>query len=115
MKIGEELYCKVHQSPRLPRVTLMPNSQHSRKDLLVGDSRKSHDCESEEHEHRETCSYSRVDFRIPGISHSTVEQVETNRKETNKPLLEQFESHTNRNMLLVVPASSCHKNVEGLL
>ena len=91
MKTGEELYCKVHQSPRLPRVTLVPNSQHSRKDLPITDSRKSHDCESEEHEHRETCSSGRVDFQIPSIPHSTVEQVETSRKETVKRLVEQFE------------------------
>ena len=82
MKIGEELYCKVHQSPRLPRVTLMPNSQHDQKDVLITDSRNSDDCENEVHEHRETCTSSRVDFRIPGIPHSTVEQVETNRKES---------------------------------
>ena len=40
---------------------------------------------------RETCGSSRADFRIPGIPHSTVEQVETNRKETDKRLVEQFE------------------------
>ena len=28
MKTGEELHCKVYLSPRLPRVTLVPNSQH---------------------------------------------------------------------------------------
>ena len=100
MKTGEELFCKVHQSPRLPRVTLVPNSQDSRKDLPITDSRKSHDCQSEEHKHRETCSSSRADFRIPGIPHSTAEQVETNRKETVRRLVEQFEHHPNRNMLL---------------
>ena len=100
MKTGEELYCKVHQTPRLLRVILVPNSQHSRTDLPVTDSRKSHDCESEEHKHRETCSSSRVDFRIPGLPHSTVELVETNRKDTVRRLIEQFENHTNRNMLL---------------
>ena len=42
----------------------------------------------------------RVDFRIPGIPHSTVEQVETNRQETLRRLIEQFENHPNRNMLL---------------
>ena len=98
MKTCEELYCKVHQSPRQPRVTLVPNSQHNRKDLPITDSRKSHDCESEEHKHKETCS--RVDFRIPGIPHSTVQQVETNRKETVRRLMEQFENLPNRNMLL---------------
>ena len=48
----------------------------------------------------ETCSSSRVDFRIPGIPDSTVEQVATNRKETVRRLIEQFENHPNKNMLL---------------
>ena len=100
MKTGEEIFCKVHQSPRLPRITLMPNSQQSRKDLPITDSRISHDCESEKHKHRETCSSSRVDFRVPGIPHSTVEQVEINRKETVRRFVEQFENHPNWIMLL---------------
>ena len=33
MKIGEDLYCKVHESPRLPRVVLTPNLQHGRQEL----------------------------------------------------------------------------------
>ena len=41
-----------------------------------------------------------VDFRIPGIPHSAVEKVETNRKATVKRLVEQFGNHPNRNMLL---------------
>ena len=48
-----------------------------------------------------TCSSSRVDFRIPGIPHSTVEKVETNRKEKVRRLIEQFENHPNWNMLLM--------------
>ena len=87
IKNGEELYCKVYP-PRLPRVTLVPNSQHAKKDVLVTDS------------NRRTCSSSRVYVRIPSIPHSTVEQVETNRKETVRRLKEQFENHPNRNMLL---------------
>ena len=90
MQTGEELCCKVHQSP---------TSQHSRKDLPITGSRKSDDCQNEVHKHRETCSSGRVDFRIPGIPHSIVEQVETNRKETVRRLIEQFENHPNRNML----------------
>ena len=100
MKPGEELYCKVYKSPRLPRVTLLPNSQHHRKDVLVTDSRKSDNRESEVHKHRKTCGSNRVDFRIPGNPFSAVEQVETNRKESASRLIEQFENHPNRNMLL---------------
>ena len=32
MKTGKDLYCKVYQSPRLPRVILTPNLQHGRQD-----------------------------------------------------------------------------------
>ena len=97
MKTREELYCRIYKSPRLPRVTLVPNSQHFQKDV----HEKSDDREKEVHQHRGTCGSDHcVDFRIPGIPHSAVEQVETNRKEKVRRLIEQFESHLNRNMLL---------------
>ena len=67
MKIVEELCCKVYQSPRLPRVTLVPNSQHAQKYVFITDSRKSDNRENEIHKLRRTCSSSRVDFRIPSI------------------------------------------------
>ena len=35
MKTRKELYCRIFKSPRLPRVTLVPNSQHVQKDVLV--------------------------------------------------------------------------------
>ena len=86
MKTGEELYCKVCQSHRLHRVTLVPNSQ-AEKDVLITDSRKSDDRENEVHKHRETCDSNRVDFRIPSIPHSTAQQVETKRKEKVRRLI----------------------------
>ena len=50
--------------------------------IHVSESRKSDDREKEVHQHRATCGSDHcVDFRIPGIPHSAVEQVETNRKE----------------------------------
>ena len=55
MKTGTELYCKVCQSPRLPRVTLTPNPQHSLKDPPNLDARQSDNYESELREHRRTC------------------------------------------------------------
>ena len=84
MKIGEELHCKVCRSPRPPRLTLVPNSQHDQKDVPITDWRKSDDRENEVNKQRVTCSSSRVDFRIPGIPHSTVEKVETNRKKSDE-------------------------------
>ena len=101
MKTMEELYCRIYKSPRSPRVTLVPNSQHVHKEKHVSELRKSDDRENEVHQHTETCGSDHcVDFRIPGIPHSAVEQVETNRKETVRQLIEQFESHPNSNMLL---------------
>ena len=47
MKTREELYRRKYKSSRLPRVTLVPNSQHVQKDELVSESRKSDDRENE--------------------------------------------------------------------
>ena len=56
MKTGEGLYCKVHQSPRLPRVVLTPNLQHGRPDPPNPEVRKSTDHQSEQSmQYRETC------------------------------------------------------------
>ena len=95
----EEFCCKIFGSPRLPRVTLVPNFQHVQKDVHVSGSRKSDDREKDQH--REACgSEYCIDFRIPGIPHSAVEQVETNRKEKVREPIEHFENYPNRNMLL---------------
>ena len=40
-----------------------------------------------------------VDKKIPGIPHSTVQQQDTNRKETVRKLIQQFENHPNRDSL----------------
>ena len=99
MKTVEEYLCKVYQSPRLPRDTLAPNPQHSRKDPHNPDARESDNNESEKCKHRGTCS-GNIDFRIPGIPHSTGERVDTNHKETVERFIEQIENHPNRNVLL---------------
>ena len=124
VETGEEFYGEVYQSPRLPRVVLTPNSQHGRQGpsknpdeikstdheseerlyrencrSLLEDTRREHPRESQRYQYRETCRGS-VDYRIPGIPHSTVQQVDTNRKETVKKLIQQFESHPNTELLL---------------
>ena len=93
MKTGEELYCRVPQSPRLPRVVLTPNLQHGRRHQseerlyretchsLLEDTRREHPGESRRYQYRDTCC-GNIDCRIPGIPHSTIQQVDTNRKET---------------------------------
>ena len=56
MKIGEDLYCKVHESPRLPRVVLTPNLQHGRQELPNTEARKSSNHQSEHSvQYREIC------------------------------------------------------------
>ena len=108
MKTGEDLYSKVFQSPRLPRVVLTPTLQHGRQDLSNPEARTSADHQSEQsakyeetrrshlqnfrHKHleenhrakyRETCR-GNVDYRIQGMLHSTVQKEDSNRKEIVK-------------------------------
>ena len=123
METGVELYCKVYQSPRIPRVVLTPNSQYGRQDppnldarkstdqqseqsvcretcrSLLEDTRRKHPGESQLWRYRETCR-GNVDYRIPGIPHSTVLKEDANRKDTVKRLIQQFENHPKRNSLL---------------
>ena len=47
MKTGEDLLCKVHQSPSIPRVVLSPNSQCGRQDPPNLEGRKYTDHQSE--------------------------------------------------------------------
>ena len=55
MKTGNDLYCKVHQSPRSPRVALTPNLQYGRQDPPNPETIKSTDRHSEQSVSRETC------------------------------------------------------------
>ena len=99
MKTKEELHHKVYQSPRLPRVVLKPNSQSGQQDQPDQEARKSSDHHCALDSYRETRS-GNVDYRIPGIPHSTVQQQDTNRKETVKKLIQQFGNHPNKESFL---------------
>ena len=85
MKTKEEQYFKVCLTPRLPRVVLKPNSHSGQQDQQ--DARSSWDPPT-------------VDYRIPGILLSTVEQQDTNRKDKVKRLIQQFENHPNKESFL---------------
>ena len=82
MKTGEDLYCKVHQSPRFARVVLTPNSQYGRQDLSNPEARTSADHQSERRAKHEETRRSRygesrrgnVDYRIQGTPHSVVQR-----------------------------------------
>ena len=79
MKTKEELYQKVYRSPRLPRVVLEANSQSGQLDQQEQDARTSCNHPSASQSFRESwCN--NVDYRIPGILLSTVEQQDTNRQ-----------------------------------
>ena len=119
MKTGEEPHCKVYQSPRLPRAVLTPNLHHGRQDppspdarkstdhqreqsvyretcrSLLEDTRRKHPGESQRWRYRETCR-GNVEYRISRFPHSTVQKEDTNRKETVKRLIQQFENHLNQ-------------------
>ena len=99
MKTKEEGYLKVCLTPRLPRAVLKPNSRSSQQDQQEQDARSScdHPCGSKGS--GETwCN--NVDNRIPGIPHSAVKQQDTNRRDTVKKLIQQFESHPNKESIL---------------
>ena len=100
MKIGEELYCKVHQSPRLPRAALTPNLHHGCQDLSNPEARTSADHQSERSAKHEETRRGNVDYRIQRIPHSTVRGGDSNRKEIVEKLIQQFETHPNRDSLI---------------
>ena len=66
---------------------------------LLDDTHRDHPRESHRCLYRETCR-GNVDYRITGIPRSTVQQMDTNRKETVKRLIQQFENHPNMDLLL---------------
>ena len=99
MKTKEELYHKVYLTPRLQRVVLKANSHSGQQDQQEQDARTSCDQPSGSQSTRETwCN--NVDYRIPGIHLSAVEQQDTNRKDKVERLIQQFESHPNKESFL---------------
>ena len=83
----------------LPRVVLKANSHSSQQDQRDQDAGSSWDPLSEPKSYRETWNNT-VDYRIPGIPFSTVEQQDSNFKNKVKKLIEQFESHPNKESFL---------------
>ena len=100
MKTGDELYHKVFQSSRVPQNTLRPKSQSGLKDQPDQDARESlnHQNESELSYGETRCG--NIYYIIPGISLSVVQQQDTNRTETDKKLIQEFESHPNKKSFL---------------
>ena len=90
---------KVRLSPRVPRVALKSNSQIGLQDQQEQDARSSCDQPSGSKLPWETCN-NIVDYRIPGVPLSAVEQQETHRKDKVKQLIEKFENHPNKESFL---------------
>ena len=76
----------------MPRVVLKPNSQSRQQDQPDQEARKSSDHQSVSGSYGETRS-GNVEYRIPGIPHSTVQQKDTK-------LIQQFENHPNKEFFL---------------
>ena len=83
MKTGEEFFCKVFQSPRLPRAVLTPNLDHGRQDLSDPEARTSADHQSERSASYEENCRGDVDCRVQGKPNSTVQKEDSNRKQTD--------------------------------
>ena len=92
MNTKDELFQKVRLTPRVPRVVLKSNSQIGLQDQQEQDARTSCDQPSGSKLLWETGSNT-VDYRIPGVLLSAVEQQDTHRKHTIKQLIEKFENH----------------------
>ena len=101
MKLKEELYHKVCQSTRLPRVVLKPTSQTGQQDQTDQEARKSSDHQSVSGNFGETRRGNVYHGGIPSILHSSVQIQDTNRRETVKKLIQQFENHPNKEIFLL--------------
>ena len=98
MKTKDELFQKVRLTPRVPRV-VKSNSQIGLQDHREQDARTSYDQPSGSKMPWETGS-NIVDYRIPGVPLSAVEQQDTHRKAKVKKLIEKFENHPNKESFL---------------
>ena len=78
MRTKDEPYEKVRLTPRVPRVVLKSNSQIGLQDQREQDAMTSHNQPSGSKSTEETRSNT-VDYRIPGVPLSAVEQQDTYR------------------------------------
>ena len=99
LKTKEEVFQKIHSTPRLPRAVLKSNSQYGQQDPRDQDARSSWDPSCDSKSYGETCS-NIVDYRIYGVPLSAVEQQNTTRENKAKKLKEKFESHPHKESLL---------------
>ena len=99
MKTKDELYQKVSLTPRIPRVVLKSSSQVCLQGQREQDARTSYDQPGGSKIPWETGSNT-VDYRIPGVPLSAVEQQYTHRKDKVGKLIEKFENRLNKESFL---------------
>ena len=99
MKTKDELCQKVRLTPKLPRVVLKSNSQCGLQDTHGQEARSSWDQPSDSQRYGETFS-NIVDYRIPGIPLSTVEQQDAKLENKVKKLIEMLEKHQHKEQFL---------------
>ena len=96
MKTKEQLYQRGNERPR---VVLKANSQCESQDLPSQEARLSWETQSDTQSFRETgCNI--VDYRISGISVSTVQEQDEQRRHAVAKLIEKFESHKCKDQFL---------------
>ena len=81
-----------------PRVVLRTNSLSGSQDLLVQEARSSWESQQDAESHGETRSNT-ADYRIPGISISTV-KLHARRQNNGTKLIEMFEKHQHKEQFL---------------
>ena len=94
MKTKDEQYQEVRLTPRVPRVVLRSNSQNGLQDQQEQDERTS--CDQASGSKLLQTRSNIVDFRVPGVPLSAVEQLDTHRKDKAEQLIENFENHPNK-------------------
>ena len=95
MKTGGQLYQIGSERP----LVLKSNSQYESQDLPSQEARSSWETQSEVQSFRETgCNI--VDYGIPGISLSTVQEQDEQKRQTVAKLIEKFESHKYKEQFL---------------
>ena len=82
-----------------PRVVLTANSQCDSQDLLVQEARSSWESQKDAESYGETRSNT-ADYRIPGISISTVKLQDARRQNNVTKLFEMFETHQHKEQFI---------------
>ena len=98
MKTKDHLYQRESVIPR-PRVVLEANSQRGSQDVPVQEARSCWESQQDAEGYGETRSNT-ADYRIPGMSISTVKQQDARRQNNVTKLIEMFEKHQHEEHVL---------------